>query len=103
MAETRIAPYGSWNSPITSNLIVSEAVGLTQPIIGEDGIYWIEMRPSEAGRNVITRRSNATGLLTDIIPAPFNARTRVHEYGGGDHAVRNGSVCFSNFTDQRIY
>ncbi len=102
MAEPTIMPYGSWKSPITSDLIVSEVVGLTQPAIDGSEIYWIEMRPSEGGRNVITRRS-ATGLLSDVIPAPFNSRTRVHEYGGGDYAVRGGSVYFSNFANQQIY
>ena len=41
--------------------------------------------------------------MADITPAGFNARTRVHEYGGGDYAVSNGMVIFSNFTDQRLY
>ena len=34
---------------------------------------------------------------------PFNARTRVHEYGGGAYAVRDGALYFSNFADQRLY
>ncbi|MFN2514305.1 MAG: S9 family peptidase, partial [Pyrinomonadaceae bacterium] len=61
-----------------------------------------EMRPSEGGRNVIVRR-DASGAAIDINPPPFNARTRVHEYGGGDYVVRDGVVYFSNFSDQRLY
>jgi dipeptidyl aminopeptidase/acylaminoacyl peptidase len=38
-----------------------------------------------------------------MIPAPFNVRTRVHEYGGGDYTVSNGTIYFSNFADQRVY
>ncbi len=95
-------PYGSWKSPITSDLIVSESVGLNQPAIDGEYIYWIEMRPSEAGRNVIVRR-DASGCTTDVNPPPFNSRTRVHEYGGGDYVVREGVVYFSNFSDQRLY
>lgn len=60
------------------------------------------MRPTEGGRNVIVKR-DASGALTDINPAPFNARTRVHEYGGGDYFVSDGVVYFSNFSDQRLY
>jgi dipeptidyl aminopeptidase/acylaminoacyl peptidase len=41
--------------------------------------------------------------VTDVTPAGFNARTRVHEYGGGDYAVSNGTVVFANFADQRLY
>ena len=102
MAQKTIAPYGSWKSVITSDLIASEVVGLSQPTIDGDKIHWIEMRPSEGGRNVIVRR-DAGGLVSDLIPAPFNARTRVHEYGGGDYVARDGAVYFSNFADQQIY
>lgn len=80
---------------------MSESVGLSQPLIDGDDIYWIEMRPSEGGRQVIVR-FNASGLRTDVNPQPFNARTRVHEYGGGDYWARRGTVYFSNFADQRL-
>lgn len=96
------APHGSWKSPITSDLIVSESVGLLQPSISETDVYWIEMRPSEKGRCVIVRR-DASGAMSDVNSVPFNARTRVHEYGGGDYAVANGVVYFANFSDQRVY
>jgi dipeptidyl aminopeptidase/acylaminoacyl peptidase len=103
LVKTRIiAPYGSWKSPITSDLIVSGSVGLSQPTFSGDDVYWIEMRPTEGGRNVIVRRSSA-GECLDVNPAPFNARTRAHEYGGGDYVVSDGVVYFSNFTDQRMY
>ena len=102
MAERRTLPHGSWKSPITSDLIVSESVGLIQPAIDGEDIYWIEMRPSEGGRNVIVRRE-PSGPTTAVNPPSFNARTRVHEYGGGDFVVRNGTVYFSNFADQRLY
>src|SRR5437764_6241526 len=97
-----IAPYGSWKSPITSDLIVKEMIGLSQPRLDGEDIYWIEMRPSERGRQVIVRRS-ADGATTDINPSEFNARTRVHEYGGGDYVAHEGVVYFSNFADQQVY
>src|SRR3982751_3807118 len=102
MSESRRAPYGSWKSPITSELIVTGSVGLYQPALDGAEVYWIEMRPSEGGRCVIVQRSN-DGQISDITPPPFNARTRVHEYGGGDYAVADGTVYFSNFSDQRLY
>ena len=98
----KIAPYGSWKSPITSDLIVEGSVGLSQPAFDGDDIYWIELRPKEGGRNVIVKRS-PTGVCVDMTPPPFNARTRVHEYGGGDYLVSDGIVYFSNFSDQRLY
>lgn len=102
MTDVVTAPYGAWKSPITSDLIVSETIGLSQPRIDGDEIFWIEMRPSERGRQVIVRRTS-DGSTTDINPAELNARTRVHEYGGGDYVVHDGAVYFSNFTDQQIY
>ena len=102
MTQQNVVPYGSWKSPITADLIVTEAVGLGQPALDGNEIYWNEMRPSEGGRNVIVRR-DANGSTNDVTPAPFNARTRVHEYGGGSYLVEEGRVYFSNFDDQRIY
>ena len=102
MSASSISPYGSWKSPITSDLIVSGSIGLSQPLMDGTDLYWIEMRPTEGGRSVIVKL-DAMGNLSDVNPSPFNARTRVHEYGGGDYAVRNGAVYYSNFSDQRWY
>lgn len=97
-----VATYGSWKSPITSDLIVATTVGLGQIILDGEDVYWIEVRPTEGGRNVIVRWT-PDGRTADILPAPFNARTRVHEYGGGSFAASRGVVYFSHFPDQRLY
>ncbi|HEV7375713.1 MAG TPA: S9 family peptidase [Pyrinomonadaceae bacterium] len=102
MAESQVAPYGSWKSPITSTLIVKGSIGVGQVALDGEDVYWVEMRPSEGGRSVIVRRT-PDGQTTDVNPMPFNARTRVHEYGGGDYLVADGTVYFSNFDDQRLY
>lgn len=95
------APYGSWKSPIAADLIVSQTIGLGAIAMDKDDVYWLEMRPAEAGRSVLVKRS-ADGIQ-DLTPAPFNVRTRVHEYGGGAYAVAEGKVYFANFKDQRLY
>ena len=102
MAQVKTAPYGSWKSPITSDLIVKESIGLSQVKMDGDEIYWIEMRPSEGGRQVIVRRQ-ANGNNVDVTPSEFNARTRVHEYGGGDYIAHDGAIYVSNFADQQLY
>jgi dipeptidyl aminopeptidase/acylaminoacyl peptidase len=102
VAGPRIAPHGSWKSPVTADLIASGTVRLGQVHLDGDDVYWIESRPTEGGRNVIVRRT-PDGRTADVTPAPFNARTRVHEYGGADYAVNGGVVYFSNFADQRLY
>jgi dipeptidyl aminopeptidase/acylaminoacyl peptidase len=96
------APYGSWKSPITTSLLTSAGVTLSQIEPGGDCLYWCEGRPMDGGRVVIVRRTH-DGVSQDVTPAPFNARTRVHEYGGGSYATHGNSVYFSNFLDQRMY
>jgi len=102
MESVLVAPYGSWKSPITSDLTVAETVKLMEIMLDGEDVYWIEMRPSEGGRHVVVRRS-PDGVTADVTPPGFNARTRVHEYGGGSYLVDAGTVCFSNFDDQRLY
>jgi len=102
MSERRVVPYGSWESPITSDLIVAGTIAVGQPLIDGDDLYWLEMRPLEGGRSVIVKR-DVEGRIADVTPPGFNARTRVHEYGGGDYVACDGAVYFSNFSDQQIY
>ncbi|MBI3778600.1 MAG: S9 family peptidase [Gammaproteobacteria bacterium] len=100
-AAPKTAPYGSWSSPITAEQIATGSVGLGQIALDASDIYWSELRPAEAGRYVIARRRD--GATTDVLPAPFSARTRVHEYGGGAFTVTDGVIYFSNDGDQRLY
>jgi len=102
MAEKIVAPYGSWKSPITSDLIVAGTIGLGDIALDGADIYWIESRPSEGGRSVVMRRT-PDQVITDVTPSGFNARTTVHEYGGGAYFVDAGTVYFSNFADQQLY
>lgn len=96
------APFGSWKSPITSDLIISQTIGLGGVIADEDDIYWLEIRPTEKGRNVLVKY-NPDGKSADLTPQAFNVRSRVHEYGGGAYLITAGTIYFSNFTDGRIY
>ncbi len=102
MSEPRVTPYGTWTSPITADAIVAGTVGLGQIALDGEDVYWVESRPTEGGRNVVVRRT-PDGHTADVTPAPFNARTRVHEYGGGAYVVVDGGVVFSNDDDGRLY
>ena len=97
-----VAPYGSWNSPITSDMVVQNSVRLGSIALYGANIYWVEERPHEGGKNVIVRRS-ADGTTTDSTHSPYNVRTRVHEYGGLCFWVSEGTLLFSNFADGRVY
>jgi len=102
MAHATITPCGSWRSPITADVVAAGEVGLEQVKLDGGDVYWIERRSQEGGRKVIVRRF-IDGEMMDVTPAPFNSRNRVHEYGGGDYAVSDGTIVFSNFADQRLY
>jgi hypothetical protein len=101
MASQVVAPYGSWKSPITSDLIVAETISLGQIALDGEAIYWLEGRPSENGRYVVVKWEN--GQKSDVTPPGFNARTRVHEYGGGAFTVHSDIVYFSNYVNQQLY
>jgi dipeptidyl aminopeptidase/acylaminoacyl peptidase len=95
---TITSPYGTWRSPITARDIAASG----HPVqggcwVGEQA-WWCEGRPEEGGRYVV---ANAAG---DVLPAPWNARSRVHEYGGGAWAVTaDRALVFAEFSDQRLY
>ena len=102
MSLPQIRPYGSWVSPISAADIAAGAVGLSEVRLAGRDVYWIEMRPTEGGRSVVVRWQPGGGAK-DCIPPGFNARTRVHEYGGGSYCVAGEALFFANFTDQRVY
>ncbi len=101
-AKPTVAPFGSWRSPITAQMLVQGAVRFGDVATDGDTVYWIEGRPEEEGRNVIVRRT-AEGNVEDVLPKPFSARTLVHEYGGGALAASGGTVYFTNYADQRLW
>ena len=82
------------HSPITTDLLISGAVGISEVIADGDDIYWAENRPSEAGRVAIVRWRD--GEIADVVGPDVNARTRVHEYGGGAWWVEHGKLVFSD-------
>ncbi len=102
MPNPQTAPFGSWRSPITSNWIVAQSIGLGAPALEGDDLYWIEVRIAEGGRYVVVKRG-PDGRTADLTAPPFNVRTRVHEYGGGAFVAAGGALYFSNFSDQRLY
>lgn len=95
-------PHGAWRSPLSSAAIVAETVALSDTQIDADAVLWQEGRPGEKGRVTLLRRA-ADGSLSELTPAPFNVRTRVHEYGGRSYLVAGRTVFFSHFADQRLY
>ncbi|KUO13002.1 acyl-peptide hydrolase [Streptomyces sp. DSM 15324] len=99
-------PYGSWPSPIDARLAAAhdgrpEYVGF----VGDE-VWWTAPRPTEEGRRTLVRR-HPDGTEESLLPAPWNVRSRVHEYGGHPWAavpLRDGPLLvFVHHTDQRLY
>lgn len=82
--------------------MVRAAARIGEVVVDGADVWWSESRPDEGGRSVIVRRA-ADGAVSDVLPAPWNARTRVHEYGGGAWTVAGGTLWFTEFSDQRLY
>ena len=97
-----IAPYGSWKSPITTDLINAKKITFMQHCVDGDDIYWSELRPYENGRYVLMRRT-PDGNVSECTPPEYYVRSRVHEYGGGAFTVHQGVIYFVNFKDQHLY
>jgi dipeptidyl aminopeptidase/acylaminoacyl peptidase len=94
-------PYGSWHSPISARDVAAGGVRIGQVVMDGHDVYWVEGRPNDAGRSVIVRWT--PDGMEDLTPAPFNVRTRVHEYGGGAFAASDGTLYFSHDGDGRLY
>ena len=102
MSDLPVVPHGAWPSAIDVDLVAAGGVSLSQVEMDDGGVLWVEGRPAERGRCVVVRRT-AAGRVANLTPRPYNARSRVHEYGGGAYAVRALTVVFSNLEDQRLY
>jgi hypothetical protein len=99
------SPYGSWQSPITSDLVVADSIRLEQVALDGDAIYWTETQPQKQGRTLVYR-DGVEGEPERVTPDDTNAvsvRARAHEYGGGAFAVSVAVIYFSNNIDQRLY
>jgi dipeptidyl aminopeptidase/acylaminoacyl peptidase len=97
-----IAPYGTWSSPISAKMVAEAGVRLSAPWLEDGVVWWLEGRASESGRVVLVRH-DPDGTTSDVVPAGFNVRTSVHEYGGGSYCIDRGVAFVSNFDDQRLY
>eukprot|EP01084_Bolivina_argentea_P096212 172964_1 len=109
----KLASYGSWTSPLTSSSIASTSISIKYLSLQNSNLHWIESRPNEKGRNVITTfnqednkqdNNDNTILKTDITPKELTSSTAVHEYGGNPYIIlQNGTYLTSNFDDGRLY
>lgn len=99
-----VSPYGSWQSPITVEMMTAASVGLEAPAIDDSGLYWLQSCSAEGGRCSLWHAdAGVEGAKTELTPSPFYVRSTVHEYGGGAYSVSDGTVVFCNHGDHRVY
>jgi dipeptidyl aminopeptidase/acylaminoacyl peptidase len=100
VTEKKISPYGTWESPITAEMLVSGAKGISDVVPVGQSIWWAESRPSEGGRVAIMRWEN--GSTQEVTPPGANVRTTLHEYGGGAWWAESGVLWYVDYSDQRL-
>ena len=93
--------YGAWPSPLTPETVAESGRSFGGVAVDEAALYWLERRPVEEGRGVLVC-DHGDGPV-DLTPADHDVRTLVHQYGGGDFLVADGTVWFTECNDQRIY
>jgi dipeptidyl aminopeptidase/acylaminoacyl peptidase len=103
---TQAIPYGAWPSPISAADLAIGTLTLSFPAVVGQEVWWSEARPEQAGRITIMRAA-PDEEPAELLPEPWNARSRLHEYGGRSYlAVPTGdgpALVFANFADQRLY
>jgi dipeptidyl aminopeptidase/acylaminoacyl peptidase len=102
MSQKTVSAYGTWSSPISAEMVAQAGVRLSAPWIEDGVVWWLEGRAAEEGRVALVRRDQ-DGSRVDAVPAGFNVRTSVHEYGGGAYCIHRGVAYCSSFDDQRLY
>jgi dipeptidyl aminopeptidase/acylaminoacyl peptidase len=101
MTDPVTAPFGTWTSTITAARVAAGVRPVGSPRIVGDRVLWLQSLPEEGGRTAVA--TQVDGAPRIVTPAPFNARTRVHEYGGGAYTAAGDTIWFSNFADNLVY
>src|SRR5215472_5097424 len=104
----RPIPCGTWPSPITASNVAGHQCPSSFPLAADGEVWWQELLPGEHGRTTVMH-VGADGKRRQLLPAPWNARTTVHEYGGRSYlpvptpeadGQRRWAMVFANYADQ---
>jgi dipeptidyl aminopeptidase/acylaminoacyl peptidase len=96
------APYGSWSSPISAELVARAGTRLSSPLLRDGPAWWLEGRADEGGRVALVKAESGAEPV-DVVPPDFSVRSLVHDYGGGAFCVGAGIVYCTRDSDQRLY
>ena len=109
---TQTAPFGSWKSKITAEMIADSTIAYKEIRLDGDDIYVLAMMPNASATYQIFKASSIDPKpdFQPCLPDGFSARGLVYDYGGGSFTVNKGTIYFTNYSaedaktnDQRIY
>ena len=103
-----VVPYGAWPSPLSATDVARAGSAPAWPVLVGDDVWFSEVRPAESGRTSVVRApADGSGDPEDLLPAPWSASTRVHEYGGRSFlpvpTAAGTALVFAERADQRLY
>lgn len=83
-------------APLPAELVVGRTPSLSEPLLRDGLLFWLEQRPHEGGRTTLLMRAagRSDSAPMELTPPPWNLRTRVHAYGGGSYAIGGGTLVF---------
>ncbi len=112
-SEPRQLPFGAWPSPISAGMVARAGSSPGWPVLVGSHLWWSQVRPAEGGRTTVLRQAltedlaQVRGAALDMLPAPWSASNRVHEYGGRSFlpvpTPTGTALVFAERTDQRLY
>ena len=102
MQAKTVAPFGTWASPVTPDLLAGGTIAFSEPAVDGVAVTWLELRPAERGRRALVRWTPG-GTPRDVLPASADVGSRVHEYGGGAYAARDGRIVYSERSDDTVW
>ncbi|MFE9740536.1 alpha/beta hydrolase family protein [Streptomyces sp. NPDC006477] len=101
-ARPTVPAFKAWDSDISAADVAGQdgAPGWVS-LVGAD-VWWDEPRPHEGGRRCVVR-AMPDGTRQDVLPPGFDARNRLHEYGGRAWRPTGDGLVFTHWGDQRVY
>src|ERR1700691_1683726 len=96
------APYGTWPSPLSPEVMGGARVSLAGLQVVGDTVWWSESRPHEGGRMAVMRLP-AGGVAEEVSPPGVSVRSRVHEYGGAAHFADAEGLIYTALDDQALW
>ena len=100
-AAESLAPTPPVIPPLDAAAVVGRTPVVLEPRLDGGRLLWLEQRPHEQGRTTLMLR--AGGAALELTPAPWNLRSRVHEYGGGAYAVAGGELVWVHDGDRCLW